>query len=1082
MSIFCPYLPVCMLSPPQDCLCRWCTSSDGHSHHSDRTPGSESKEICFSMLSSSPDCLCRWYTGSDGHSRHSGRTPGSESKEIGISMLSSSPDCLCRWYTGSDGHSHHSGRTPGSERISIDYFLTSTTPTFEIQNTRKLDYLHQNVSDHYPINMTLIVSNESCEITSKNNLKVDNCTRIVWDKVDKDMYTAIVNDSMDNIVLDLESEIGIETTIHNIQNVLVKASEVSRGKTRKRKSKPKLKVWNDNIRNALATSKQAHHMYKVQKQNDTLSQEAIENRKKAKKTLRSAIRKEQARISIENREKTLEARTQNTKLFYRLIKQQRGLSYNHITELTVNDETFKGENIIDGWQKHFMSLATPTDNVSNFDSKYHLQVHRDITVIHDICAEEQGEMCETNVEEVTTAIKRLNSGKSPDAYGVTSEHVIYGGHKLVVILVNLFNAILGLETVPDSLKIGTLTPVFKKKGQKSESRNYRGITVLPILGKLLELIIRNRLRDIIDPKQNGLQRGFTSSSSPLNCALIIEEFIRENLDKRINTYIALLDAKAAFDVVDHESLFRKLYNAGVNGKLWNIIYNLHSNAVSAVKWEGGLSKTFPVEQGVRQGGILSADLYKLYINDLLDRMVQSGAGGHIGDIPCNAPTCADDMTTLSETENELQTLCNVAYDYSCMERYLLQPTKSVVLPVQNGTKANRQPVTHSWTLGNDKMPVVNEATHVGIRRSQKPSPEASIQENITKARKTLYGLMASSLHGTNGLDPTTCIHLLKVYVLPVLLYGLEVQIPNEKACIPLDLMLKKTLKHILSLPTNTADPAPFILTGIIPAEGLIHIKALTFFGNICRLPADSIERKLAERQLSIKCENSNSWFIAVKQLLVRYNLPCAFNILSDTPKKDPWNRLVSTHVNKYWAERIVASAELYSTLQHFSVLDYRPGCLHPTVLTNIPCTMEITRIAVKLKILTGTYILQSNRAAFNKHQVDPTCVLCGQSSETLDHFILRCVELEDVRTSVLLDLSTYFYDICGIHFNTLSVDEQLQIIIDIGKSQVYQNCAELATLYVRMNIERLCRRLCHKLHEQRYYLISKLPVRKRDGL
>ena len=174
------------------------------------------------------------------------------------------------------------------------------------------------------------------------------------------------------------------------------------------------------------------------------------------------------------------------------------------------------------------------------------------------------------------------------------------------------------------------------------------------------------------------------------------------------------------------------------------------------------------------------------------------------------------------------------------------------------------------------MPVVDVATHVGIKRSQKPTAEASIQENISKARKTLYGLMASSLHGNNGLDPATCVHLLKVYVIPVLLYGLEVQIPSEKACAPLDLMLKQTLKHILSLPNNTADPAPFILSGLIPAEGLIHIKALTFFGNICRLHDSSVERKIAERQLSIKCDTSNSWFITVKMLLVRYNLPCAF--------------------------------------------------------------------------------------------------------------------------------------------------------------------------------------------------------------
>ena len=534
--------------------------------------------------------------------------------------------------------------------------------------------------------------------------------------------------------------------------------------------------------------------------------------------------------------------------------------------------------------------------------------------------------------------------------------------------------------------------------------------------------------------------------------------------------------------MDHESLFRKLYNAGIDGNLWNIIYSLHSNAVSAVKWEGGMSQTFQVQQGVRQGGILSADLYKLYVNDLLDRMLDSGIGGHIGDIPCNAPTCADDMTNLSETEMELQSLCDIAYDYSLMERYSLQPTKSVILPVHNGKRTKQPPVTHTWMLGEDKMPVVDVATHVGIKRSQKPTAEASIQENISKARKTLYGLMASSLYGNNGLDPATCVHLLKVYVIPVLLYGVEVQIPSEKACAPLDLMLKQTLKHILSLPNNTADPAPFILSGLIPAEGLIHLKALTFFGNICRLHDSSVERKIAERQLSIKCDTSNSWFITVKMLLVRYNLPCAFEVFNNTPSKQSWNKLVTTHVNEYWTDRIVACAELYSTLQHLSVADYRPGNLHPTAQTNTCCSREVTRTAVKLKILTGTYILQSNRAAFNKNEVDPTCLLCGRSSETLAHFILHCAALEEVRRDVLSDISVYLYNPCEVQFHMLSEEEQLQLLIDVGKTNVYQNCAYLRKFNVRAKYERLSRRLCFNLHERRFYLVSKLPVRKRDGL
>ena len=86
---------------------------------------------------------------------------------------------------------------------------------------------------------------------------------------------------------------------------------------------------------------------------------------------------------------------------------------------------------------------------------------------------------------------------------------------------------------------------------------------------------------------------------------------------------------------------------GIEGRLWNVIYSLHNNIVSAIKWEGQMSTPFKVTQGVRQGGILSADLYKVYVNDLLDRMLHSNIGGHIGNIPCNAPTCADDMSSLS---------------------------------------------------------------------------------------------------------------------------------------------------------------------------------------------------------------------------------------------------------------------------------------------------------------------------------------------------------------------------------------------------------------------------------------------------
>ena len=65
---------------------------------------------------------------------------------------------------------------------------------------------------------------------------------------------------------------------------------------------------------------------------------------------------------------------------------------------------------------------------------------------------------------------------------------------------------------------------------------------------------------------------------------------------------------------------------------------------------------FAVSQVVRQGDVLSTDLYKLYINPLLDQIEDSGIGMQIGTIPCSAPTCADDVLLIADSEKNLQIL------------------------------------------------------------------------------------------------------------------------------------------------------------------------------------------------------------------------------------------------------------------------------------------------------------------------------------------------------------------------------------------------------------------------------------------
>ena len=428
----------------------------------------------------------------------------------------------------------------------------------------------------------------------------------------------------------------------------------------------------------------------------------------------------------------------------------------------------------------------------------------DTDEIEDICHAQGQLSAQVTKEEVKKAIKELNKGKAADAMGITVEHFVYAEDLVIDSLCLILNKLFESDQVTDSMKISLITPVFKKKGSNIDSKNYRGITVIPIITKVLELVIRARLKQLILEKQNKLQRGFTEKSSPMNTALILEEYIRDRRDIQAPAYLAFLDAKSAFDVVSHKSLMRKLFNIGLEGNMWTIINSLHQDARSAVKWQGEISKQFRVEQGVRQGGILSTDSYKVYNDGLLDRLTIAKNATIIGPVICVAPACADDTVVAADCPEVLQSLLDIGVDYSKMESNIL-----------NKLRRSREKSNNSWDLDGDNMPTFDKTMHVGICRSA-DTDETAVAENVKKARRTLYSLMTAGLHGENGLDPETSFHLYQIYVLPVLLYGMEVVFPRPKFMEVLDKFNKHDIKHRLSLPVTVADPAIYLLSGTLP--------------------------------------------------------------------------------------------------------------------------------------------------------------------------------------------------------------------------------------------------------------------------
>jgi hypothetical protein len=123
-------------------------------------------------------------------------------------------------------------------------------------------------------------------------------------------------------------------------------------------------------------------------------------------------------------------------------------------------------------------------------------------------------------------------------------------------------------------------------------------------------------------------------------------------------YMRFYDLQRAFDSVQYPILFKRLYEAGINGKAWRLIRNWYVNPKCMVRINGCLSSTFTIEHGVLQGSVLSPVLFLLVMNTLLQGLEANHLGPSLRDIYIGAFAHADDvrtnLTTLKQQVKSVQ--------------------------------------------------------------------------------------------------------------------------------------------------------------------------------------------------------------------------------------------------------------------------------------------------------------------------------------------------------------------------------------------------------------------------------------------
>ena len=528
--------------------------------------------------------------------------------------------------------------------------------------------------------------------------------------------------------------------------------------------------------------------------------------------------------------------------------------------------------------------------------------------------------------EARAAVRNLNTKKSPDM-GLMAEHFIYGGELVIRWLHKIITKIYLEKKIPDCLKEGLLTPIYKPGRQRDHPSGYRGITILPIMYKILEVIIRERVCAITDPIQNQIQRGFTKNTSPSNAALLLTEAIAESKSLKQPLFVTLLDVKTAFDVVWQDSLLRKLHMDGVNAPEWFLIKNSFQNAYSRVKWEGLMSNSFPVEQGVKQGSILGPTEYKRFVDPLLHQLQRSPYGFQFGSIRCPASVCADDIALISTSMEDHSSLITLVEEYSIQEKYNIQATKSCTLVF------NQPAPVEPWSIRGDIIPIEKSAKHLGLIRSE--NIQLTVEAKLNSGRKALYGLMGAGLHGINGLNPMVSMHILNIYIVPIMTYGLEALVLPQRCIDTFEISFRRVLRQLQSLPGRVANPALYILVNTLPLEATIHRNLLGLLGNAL-LNKSSIEYEVVVRQTSLHTYSGKSWLSQVKRLLARYNLPSIEDLIINTPSRFSWKDTVKKGVDLYWKSKLLAEAKQFSTLQFMSTEAFESGRCHPVWATVSP--------------------------------------------------------------------------------------------------------------------------------------------------
>ena len=225
----------------------------------------------------------------------------------------------------------------------------------------------------------------------------------------------------------------------------------------------------------------------------------------------------------------------------------------------------------------------------------------------------------TDVEEIKQVRGKMKPKRSFGLDKIPPIVLKYLPDNILEVIATLINRSFQEGTFPNTYKASKVVPIYKNKGSRKNAEQYRPVSLINSMSKIIEKIVYQRISSFLNKKNffSNKQFGFRKRMSTSHAISLLVNTVTKNMNKKSKTLGIFLDLSRAFDLVDHNILLYKLNHYGIRGVANDWFRSYLSNRTQQVEIDGQLSSNIcNIIYGTPQGSVLAPLLFLIFINDL----------------------------------------------------------------------------------------------------------------------------------------------------------------------------------------------------------------------------------------------------------------------------------------------------------------------------------------------------------------------------------------------------------------------------------------------------------------------------------